>query len=257
MVADAGGVDKPLITTNLSPFLDAGNSDSSAGYNTTNTVQPLNTTSDVTIETATDVFGMLLILQGSNNQGQSAQGSAAFWISKGPNPTVPNEGRAIATVEIDCTNMEVKPLPLNFDEFSSNDESDLVGAVVVEFDLQRLNMSLGRGFSDCKALSFFYRPAYQNGEDFILPNKPYPAFITNLTTRQTVPTWGNDLEAGNSDDRASWSHGVAPFLCNVGAMKVRVLIPQGMTPPSGKLTLQFYNFDVPPYGPVVIPFFAD
>jgi hypothetical protein len=260
-VADAGLTANPVLSTYTNSLDTFGDADNSWGWQEDSILNGNETPSiDVLINGATDAFGFIVAMEGTNSTGGSAQGTAAFWISKGPNPVVPNEGRAIATVEIDCTNMQIIPLPLMYDEFSSDNTNELTGAVVVEFDLQRLNMSLGKGLSDCKVLSFYYRPTYNDGEDLNagFPNV-FPAFVTNLTTRQTVICWGiNDGLAGNNTGSVNVIHqGVVPFLANVNGMKVRVLIPQATSTPNGKLTLQFLNFDVPSYGPIAVDINGD
>jgi hypothetical protein len=204
-----------------------------------------------TVNTATDVFAFTLVLGGSNStSGPNAQ-TLSFSINKGPEPSFPKEGRAIATVQIDCTQQIVTPWPIDYPEFAmySDANSETVGAIVLEFDLEHLFQ--GSGLSEVRTLMVWSRPDFnainlphrEDGFDSetntLFPNL---ALLTNKVTLQTVML-GAQAASGNYG--VSGEYQILPFPGNKNGLKYRFICPQfSLIAPIGKFTLQFLNFEV-------------
>lgn len=199
-----------------------------------------------------DVFGFSILLDGSNSTGQGPNAQTlVFSINKGPEPIVPKEGRAIATVQIDCTQQVVTPWPIDYPEYSvySDGSPSSVGAVVLEFDLEHLFQ--GAGLSEVRTLMAWSRPAFNfqnspNREDTAYQGAGFtiPALLTNKVTLQTVML-GPQAAYNSGDSQSMGEYQIIPFPGNKNGLKYRFIAPQPVIgAPIGKFTLQFLNFEV-------------
>ena len=219
---------------------------------------------DGTIAGVPDIFGFALFMSATHAGGGSAAETLTFSINKGPDPLIPKEGRAIATVQIDCTQQQSHffDLPIDYPEYAYyGDFSDNVveGAVVIEFDLEHLFQ--GSGLSEVRSILVWARPNFMqyqetdtspmNREDvpfgIVETNIYFAAMLTNTTTLQTV-TLGStyseaSLESGSAKALASYA--VIQFPANKHSLKYRFICPQGDAGQlKGKYTVQFCNFEV-------------
>jgi hypothetical protein len=191
-----------------------------------------------------------------------------FSINKGPDPIIPKEGRAIATVQIDCTQQgsHLFGIPIDYPEYAYYGDTpagnQVAGFVVIEFDLEHLFQ--GSGLSEVRTLMGWCRPNFTNyqagsGDPFHREDLPfgqtevnvyYAAMLTNLTTLQTVILGRTGTEVGNGSGSAAGghsfgSHFVLPFPGNKHSLKYRFICPQGdPNQLKGKFTLQFCNFEI-------------
>lgn len=214
----------------------------------------------VHINTAQDVFTIVLVLSGGasvNPNGPATGGANAqtlvFSINKGPDPIFPKEGRAIATVEIDCTQQVVTPFPIQYPEYANfgDNSSEEVGAVVCEFDLEHLFQ--GSGLSEVRTVMCWARPGFNlfdstNREDVASQDIgfAFPAMLTNKTTLQTV-LFGTAASQGieNDADNSYASYTILPFPGNKNSLKYRfICLQSSLLSPIGKFTIQFLNFEV-------------
>jgi|SRR5580658_1462161 hypothetical protein len=212
----------------------------------------------------TDSFAFVLVLSNTPSvppktppTGGGSSQTLTFSINKGPEPIVPKEGRAVATVEIDCTQQAVVPLPINFPEYSLvGDASNFpIGFVICEFDLNHLFQ--GSGLSEVRSLMYWARPSFQysNGarEDITYGEDAgfmFPAMITNTTTLQTIVLGAGAVNIEQGGGGGSYGeYGIVPFPGHHSAVKYRFIAPQsifadGVWTPVGKYTLQFCNWEV-------------
>ena len=198
-----------------------------------------------------DNFGFLILLEGGNATGGPNAQTLVFSINKGPEPIIPKEGRAVATVQIDCTQQSITPWPVDYPEFAiyPTDDDNAVGAVVLHFDLEHLFQ--GAGLSECRTLIAWSRPAFnfQNSPhrtDGVYQGAgfPSPALLTNTTTLQTVML-GGQAAAQSSVVGSYGTYQIIPFPANKNALKYRFINPQPVLgAPIGKFILQFLNFEV-------------
>lgn len=205
---------------------------------------------NVAVTAGMDVFAFYLMLNTSNSTGGSNAQKLIFSINKGPLPIPPKEGRAIATVQIDCTQQLVQPLPINFPEYAYfGDFSNAFpeGFVLCEFDLEHLFQ--GAGLSEVRTLMAWSRPNFNlhetNREDVSNSSDvTFPAFITNVVTLQTIAL-GISASGISDNSDANGSYLIMPYPANKNALKYRFICPQANAGnPIGKFTLQFLNFEV-------------
>jgi hypothetical protein len=196
-----------------------------------------------------DTFGVAMTMQGTNGAvgGNPAQ-QLTFSINKGPRPVPPEEGRAICTVQVDCTQQAVSTLDLNFPEYAyflsdaANADNNIAGFTLLEFDLEHLFQ--GSGLSEVRTLIAWSRPNFNydgtNRQDTQYASDVYPAFITNKTTLQTICLG----EAVVNQGTVAAQYVIMPFPANKNALKYRFICPQvDASTPAGKFTLCFLNFD--------------
>lgn len=216
-----------------------------------------------------DVFGFAFALYVLDVPPPPPPGGNAqklvFSINKGPLPIVPKEGRAIATVQIDCTQQVVIPGAIDYPEYSLNPDDFAnagftefapVGFVVCEFDLEHLFQ--GSGLSEVRTLTAWARPWFNflNGkrrdEGFVVsPIDPsgtlltaFPALLTNKITLQSI-SLGESAALNDLGAQAYGQYTVMPFPGNQNGLKYRFISPQAfLNNPIGKYTLQFMNFEV-------------
>lgn len=223
------------------------------------TLQP-NEEYHVGLAAATDTFGFALSMSGANATGGSAAETLTFSLNKGPDPLIPIEGRAIATVQIDCTQQQshLFGLPLDYPEWSCYGDIDdqPQSAVVIEFDLEHLFQ--GSGLSEVRTLIAWSRPAFtsasgvpprEDSADTSDDTPAFPAMLTNTTTLQTI-ILGGHASTSESDSQSAYGESlVFPFPANKHSLKYRFICPQSnqnSVNPLGKFTLQFCNWEVPP-----------
>jgi hypothetical protein len=243
-----GGAGASIADSNLYGFGDFSGQDS--------------TNIESSLDDATSTFGISVALVGSNtnpNAGGAAQ-TLTFGINKGPDPVVLKEGRAIATVQIDCTQQPVQG-SVNYPEFALFDPDlmsglGIEGFTVCEFDLEHLFQ--GSGLSEVRSLMYWARPAF--GIDSATNpvsredggyETAYPAMITNTTTLQTISMGGSVANRtpfdGANSGYVTGANGVISFPANKHSLKYRFICPQAnASNPLGKFNLQFTNFEVPP-----------
>lgn len=217
---------------------------------------PLTTTAEVT--GASGTFGFTFGLSARNSGGGSAAETLTFNLNKGPDPTVPTEGRAIATVQIDLTQQQSHIFTsVDYPEFANPGDNEGVANnttffVVIEFDLEHLFQ--GSGLSKVHTLMAWTRLNFnessttpiirQDGVSDEDAPETYAIMLTNMTTLQTVMLGGSNSAAqGNAEFLC------VPFPANKGALKYRLISPQNQNNnlnPVGKVTLQFLNFEQPP-----------
>lgn len=219
---------------------------------------------DGTLASATDAFGFMLGFVGSGATGGGAATTLTFSLNKGPEPIIPIEGRAIATVQIDCTQQagKVVALPIDYPEYACYGDvtSDPTAFVVLEFDLEHLFQ--GSGLSELRTLMAWSRPAFRSTNSGQPPREDvpltggnlsnFPALLTNTTTLQTV-VLGSGAVQFSADGHDYGDSIIVPFPANKHSLKFRFIAPQttaNVDSPIGKYTLQFCNWEVPP---VVLP----
>jgi hypothetical protein len=200
---------------------------------------------------ANDVFMFVLAMTGSNSAGKSSSKALTFSINKGPLPVPPKEGRAIATVQIDCTQQLVIPPPINYPEYAICETglSAPTGFVVCEFDLEHLFQ--GSGLSEVRTLCAWCRPMFSptnNGQRDDSPGGniyPQPAILTNKITLQTILLGSNAAQTSTFDSESYGEFLILPFPGNKNGLKYRFIAPQSsLINPQGKYNLQFLNFEV-------------
>jgi hypothetical protein len=218
----------------------------------------------MSIASATDAFSFAASFGGTNATGGSAAETLTFSLNKGPDPTIPIEGRAIATVQIDCTQQlsHLFTAPIDFPEYANYGDIDNSpkAFVVIDFDLEHLFQ--GSGLSQVRTLMAWSRPQFvaiggvpprEDSADMdAIPF--FPALLTNLTTLQTVVLGGSAVRYNNGSDVADGqkSYGeslIYPFPANKHSLKYRFIAPQNQNAaniPIGKYTLQFCNWEIPP-----------
>jgi len=207
---------------------------------------------DIQLDSATDTFAFLLAMSGANNTGGSAAQTLTFSINKGPEPIPPKEERAIATIEIDCTQQPLQTF-VNYPELCMLDVTevtDLAGFTVCNFDLEHLFQ--GSGLSQVRSLAYWARPLFhltsEGREDVpTFDQLVYAALLTNTTTLQTVML-GEAVSANLNvqNGQAFGQYGIIPFPANKHSLKYRFILPQYQAATiRGKYTLQFMNFETP------------
>lgn len=217
---------------------------------------------NISLGSGTSTFGFWLTLTGSNATGGSAATTLTFSINKGPEPIVPREGRAIATVQLDCTQQPVVS-SVNFPELTVLGDiatPDSPAFVVAQFDLEHLFQ--GSGLSEVRYIACWARPAFQlntngNREDVNAAGNlwVFPALITNTTTLQTLMfgenaafTQVNSGAAGQPEVGQAGIFGqysILPFPANKNSLKYRIIVPQfDPANPKGKFIFQFFNWDL-------------
>jgi hypothetical protein len=215
------------------------------------------------LDSSTDAFGFAVALTGTNANpaaGGNAQ-TLVFSINKGPEPIPPKEGRAIATVQIDCTQQPVQG-SVNYPEFALFDAElltalDVEGFTVCEFDLEHLFQ--GSGLSEVRTLMYWARPDFGFDANTVPQSRQdggyetsYPSIITNTTTLQTICMGGSVASripggSGTTNGYAVGASAVISFPANKHSLKYRFICPQNtFSNPLGKYNLQFTNFEVPP-----------
>src|ERR1035437_6216633 len=203
-----------------------------------------------TFPAVVNFFGGVFSLSGSNPQGKSSTAALVFSINKGPNPVVLPEGRAIATVQIDCTQQPIVLPPIDYPEYAyyPNGASNPYGFVVCEFDLEHLFQ--GSGLSEVRTIMAFSRPGfnYDGVHRQDLPNSDetaymFAAMITNKVTLQTIMLGINPAQNSGPGVNDS-SYLIMPYPGNKGGLKYRFIAPQYSDVPFGKYILQFLNFEV-------------
>lgn len=223
---------------------------------------------------ATDTFGFAVSFVGTNNVGGSAAETLTFSLNKGPDPIVPIEGRAIATVQIDCTQQQSHLFgpPIDYPEFSNYGDKTQqpTSFIVIEFDLEHLFQ--GSGLSEMRTLMAWSRPTFQSNsgtpprEDVAALNADqfFPALLTNTTTLQTIVLGGTIPNGTDDTENGQYGFGeslIIPMPANKHSLKYRFICPQpdvSSFGPQGKFTLQFCNWDIPPIVTIgVIAFSGD
>lgn len=218
-----------------------------------------------TIAGVPDIFGFALFMSATHAGGGSAAETLTFSLNKGPDPIIPKEGRAIATVQIDCTQQasHVFVPPIDYPEYSIYAESTAgqpTSFVIIEFDLEHLFQ--GSGLSEMRTLMAWSRPnfsadnndppRYDHATDTL-----FPAILTNLTTLQTVVLGGTATSNINDSNDAYGESLVFPMPANKHSLKYRFIAPQqNASALVGKYTLQFCNWELPPIitaGRLVMP----
>lgn len=219
--------------------------------------------------TAPETMGMLFRLAALDFAGASASGSLAFNIRKAPHPVPPPEGRAMATVQIDATQITHTPLSargLAYPEITFDNQvtptNGWTAFAIAEFDLEHIS-NRGQGLSEVRGLIAVSRPMFQidvvgNATDF--PGSAgYPlghglALLTNISTLQTAVLGGAAMswqQSLNSQGAPIETLHMA-FPAGKGAMKYRLILLSdtyplqgGGTTGIGKYTLQFTNYELP------------
>jgi len=258
LVLDSGLTSNPQIVAAPDfpiPLSNTNNSYAGSAYEVSIQSAPLSSLIHVGINGATDAFGVLLVMVGTNAGGGSASQTLTFNLNKGPLPVTPPEGRTIATVIIDCTQQPVKTLPIQYPELEmygnpTAGEIGPAGFVVCEFDLEHLFQ--GSGLSEVRAISAWCRPAFWYNDstgtrsDDIPPSPGYffPALLTNKTTGQTI-LLGSAAVNASTDVTVFGSYLVMPFPANKNSLKYRFIQPLYSLVPYGKYVIQFYNFELP------------
>jgi hypothetical protein len=209
-----------------------------------------------------DNYGFGILLEGSNSSGGPNAQTLVFSINKGPLPIVPKEGRAIATVQIDCTQQTVVLPPIDYPEYANygdypGNNGSPTGFVICEFDLEHLFQ--GAGLSEVRTLSYYARPAFtltnRNREDlspftYFTTSGYFPPLLTNKITLQTVLI-GSAAANLSSNGECFGSYAIVPFPGNKNALKYRFIAPVmafdefgDPQTPIGKYILQFLNFEI-------------
>lgn len=255
---DVALVGTPSITNAGVTSLGVNVPNSCVGFNQFNTTLIIDSSGVViAVNGSTNVFGVFVALIGSNATGGGNSTTLVFSINKGPNPQLPPEGRAIATVEIDCTQQPVHTLPANYAEYVFNPINGEApeGYTLCEFDLSVLFQ--GSGLSEVRTLTAWSRPGFNydgtNRQDnaggsasseqaFIV----FPALLTNTVTMQTIALGENAALSNNVYSGVSFGQFCTlPFPGNKNSLKYRFICPQYYSNnPVGKFTLQFYNFEL-------------
>lgn len=195
---------------------------------------------DVTYTGATSASVIVVAFLGTNNTGASAQGSATLRMFPGPKPIVPLEHRAMAMVQIDCTQLQVRALPCNYPELTTSNSSEFQGFTLVELDLEHITQ--GSGLTSVHHIHAYSRPDY-SGDDFGEIVRSFPAFLTNVSTLQTYMLGANACEIVANG--TGFEHQVLPFSVSKNALKFRVIVPQSaLNAPVGKFTIIFFNYDL-------------
>lgn len=214
----------------------------------------------------TDMFAFAIAFIGTNNTGGSAAETLTFSLNKGPAPIIPIEGRAIATVQIDCTQQISHSfgLPIDYPEFAAYPFSslDATAFIVIEFDLEHLFQ--GAGLSEMRSLMAWSRPWFRSTNGVpprfdvpvnnLSPNpEVYPALLTNTTTLQTVILGGSNFANQSWNGPVPSSFGetmIVPFPANKHSLKYRFIQPLSAgnaANPVGKYNLQFCNYEISPF----------
>jgi hypothetical protein len=219
--------------------------------------------------TSPETMGMLFRLAANNFAGGSASSSLAFNIRKAPEPIVPKEGRAIATVQIDATQITHTPLSaqaLAYPEITFDNQITPTNGwqsfAIAEFDLEHIT-NRGQGLSEVRGLIAVSRPMFQidvvgNATDF--PGSAgYNmghglALLTNVSTLQcailgsAAMSWQQSL---NSQGAPIETMHLA-YPASKGGMKFRLILlcdqyplQGGGTTGIGKYTLNFTNYELP------------
>jgi hypothetical protein len=244
-----------FFSTTLTALVPNVNTDGEVGYLLNPGAVQVPTLSHVNVAGPTpDAFAFLLLFTGTNSTGGSAAQTLTFSINKGPLPEPPREGRAIATVQVDCSQQPVVSA-VNFPELCFLDVTelnDVAGFTVCQFDLEHLFQ--GSGLSEVRSLMYSARPTFHltsEGREDVSPSNTFlfPAIITNTTTLQTL-TLGDQaaLDYNNDIQGCYYQTGVLSFPANKHSLKYRFICPQfDANAPCGKYILQFCNFEVPPH----------
>lgn len=203
------------------------------------------------LDFATDVFGFAFVMTGSNASGGGAATTLTFSMNKGPDPIVLPEGRAIATVQVDCTQQPLVT-SVNFPELCVLDLTNLIliqGFVVAQFDLEHLFQ--GAGLTEVRTIICWARPAFRltdNGREDLTSSNVlvYPAILTNTTTLQTISFGENAATIINESAQFGMGqYTIMPFPANKNSLKYRFICPQhDGSAPVGKYIFQFLNFEV-------------
>lgn len=201
--------------------------------------------------TTTGVSSVFVVaLTGANNVGGSGQKYAVVQMIKGPIPTPPREGRAMAMTQIDCTQFVMQPLPIEFPELVLLEGFGIKGATVVDLDLEHITQ--GSGLSEVRSVIVYSRPAYafdgsgSNPSDvsFSDDRTIYGAILTNTTSLISYVVGGGDALAAQNQIFIGTQ--VFPFPASKNSLKFRFIVPQGSdTNQIGKYTLVFCNFEIP------------
>jgi hypothetical protein len=192
------------------------------------------------------------------------------------------EGKRIFTATVDFSSVPPTPLPsappyLNFPECTINDNSaDGPGHDASLACTQVVNLNPGSGsqpsnaqavgLSVIRSLQFYYRPSFgcdgvntaEGPADFAaIPDEIGLLLVTNVQTQQTVviPAW--PAYGGGNPQYNTVVNGAVPFYASPNDT-IRVLkLNEGNAALTGsgygKVTLQFANFDIPPYLTIAIP----
>lgn len=224
-----------------------------------------NLISNFGVGTASGVSGFVLGLRLSTQQGAAGK-QLTFQISKGPEPKILPEGRAIATVIIDGTQQQFTPIVvppgINYPEFSffgENVSDSWETWWSTEFDLESVGPQ-GSRLTECRSLMARSRPFFGIDPNGARSDNPgwsgtsgnwCIGLLTNLTTLQTVVLGGNALLYQDSlDGQAAVGESLrVAFPCNAGGMKFRFIAVCSNTRPDGyglgKWILNFTNFELP------------
>lgn len=199
--------------------------------------------SQVTYAGAETAFAMMLGFSLSNAVEGPGTGGITIRVNKAPKYHPPEEGRAVATVTIDCSSLPVSQPPITYPEFSMlGSIGDAQVATVLEFDLEHVS-NQGSGLTEVRHLAAWCRPGFQNGSDGGL-NGSNLCLLTNTTTMQTVML--NPTPNTGQDSSSQFVKSIlTPFVANKGGMKFRFICLQPSALDTfGKYTIDFFNFDL-------------
>jgi len=207
-------------------------------------------------------FAISMSLSGQINGG-SGNSTRAFFLSRAPEPKLSVPSRFIATIQIDCTQMNFNPFattPCQFPEFTwppnGGTGLSLYGWSVLEFDLEHIGNS-GSGMDQVRKLIAHSRPSFGLSADALESGTPPEdgavgpdgacyAMLTNTTTQQTEVLGGQAIMlAQTASNEAGYFYEKlhCAFPGHKGGMKYRFLALSKNAQGTGIYTLNFLNYD--------------